>query len=69
MVECGFNIQCLDIREKAHEILKRNPKQCSSQLPNMPGHNWLSGFIKRHPGNWIITLIAKIKSSSKIFYF
>lgn len=52
-MECaGFQMHGINIREQAQELLNRN-QQCSANSKHRtttPGHNWLAGFLKRHPG-------------------
>jgi len=54
----GFHLHCNNIRELARQMLTlRASRGCNMPYRDgCPGHNWLAGFLKRHPGN----LIAKV---------
>lgn len=41
----------IDVRDRAGELLRLNHGHNSPYKDCSPGHNWLSGFMKRHPGN------------------
>ena len=49
----GFALHCANIRELARQMLMMRVVRGFS-MPHhdaCPGHNWLTGFLKRHPGN------------------
>jgi len=49
----GFTLHCANIRELARQMLMLRVDRGFS-MPyhdGCPGHNWLAGFLKRHPGN------------------
>lgn len=50
MAHAGFLVRCQDIRERAGEILRLNYGHKSPYQNTIPGHNWLGGFMRRHPG-------------------
>ncbi|ESO11452.1 hypothetical protein HELRODRAFT_183146 [Helobdella robusta] len=68
MEECGFNLLCIDIRERASELLSLNQRCNSPYRDFIPGHNWLAGFLRRHPGLEIKRASNRIvpPSSSKL---
>ncbi len=43
-------MRCIDVRDRAGEILQLNHGHNSPYKDCSPGHNWLAGFLKRHPG-------------------
>jgi len=49
----GFTLHCGDIRELARQLLMMRVARGFSMpyRDGCPGHNWLTGFLKRHPGN------------------
>ena len=50
MESAGFQLRCIDVRDRAAEILRLNHGHNSPYKDCSPGHNWLAGFLKRHPG-------------------
>lgn len=51
MEASGFQMKCMDVRDRAAEMLRLNPRSNGSKYKEgSPGHNWLAGFLKRHPG-------------------
>lgn len=50
MESAGFQVKHMDIRDRAGELLRLNHGLQSPYKDCSPGHNWLAGFIKRHPG-------------------
>ena len=50
MESSGFQIKCMDVRDRAAEMLRLNHGHNSPYKEGSPGHNWLAGFLKRHPG-------------------
>jgi len=51
----GFALHCANIRELARQMLMMRVMRGFSMpyRDGCPGHNWLAGFLKRHPGNII----------------
>jgi len=51
----GFALHCANIRELARQMLMMRVARGFSMpyRDGCPGHNWLAGFLKRHPGNVI----------------
>ena len=49
----GFALHCAHIRELARQMLMMRVAHGFSMpyRDGCPGHNWLGGFLKRHPGN------------------
>ena len=50
MESAGFQMKHIDVRDRAGELLRLNHGHNSPYKDCSPGHNWLSGFMKRHPG-------------------
>jgi len=50
----GFALHCANIRELARQMLMMRVARGFSMpyRDGCPGHNWLAGFLKRHPGNF-----------------
>jgi len=48
----GFTLNCANIRELARQMLVMRVTRGFSMhyRDGCPGHNWLAGFLKRHPG-------------------
>jgi len=48
----GFALNCANIRELARQMLMMRVSRGFSMpyRDGCPGHNWLAGFLKRHPG-------------------
>ena len=64
--QAGFQFRCVDVRVRAAEILRLNYGHNSPYKDTSPGHNWLSGFLKRHPGKF--HFIASLYSGKQIEY-
>ncbi len=60
MEAAGFTLRNMDVRDRAGEILRLNHGHNSPYREGSPGHNWLGGFIKRHPGKLIRTGLCVI---------
>jgi len=52
----GFTLHCANIRELARQMLMMRVAHGFSMpyRDGCPGHNWLAGFLKRHPGMSIL---------------
>ena len=50
MENAGFQLRCIDVRDRAAELLRLNHGHNSPYKDGSPGHNWFHGFVKRHPG-------------------
>lgn len=51
MEAAGFQMRNADVRERAGELLRLNYGHSSPYGEGCsPGHNWFSGFMKRHQG-------------------
>ena len=50
METAGFQLRYIDVRDRAGELLRLNHGHNSPYRDCSPGHNWLAGFLKRHPG-------------------
>ena len=64
MEAAGFELRCLDVRDRAGEILQLNHGHNTPYKDHSPGHNWFSGFVKRHQGLW---KTSKLKCSWQYF--
>ena len=77
----GFTLRGVDVRDRAGELLQLNRGADSPYIDCSPGHNWLSGFVKRNPdiqpkklmqrrstGNSPTTNLRRTKDQLKSFY-
>ena len=53
MENAGFQLRCVDVRDRAAELLRLNHGHNSPYKDGSPGHNWFHGFVKRHPGLYV----------------
>ena len=62
METAGFQLRYIDVRDRAGELLRLNHGHNSPYRDCSPGHNWLAGFLKRHPGRFkLIFLLCSVR--------
>ena len=67
MGEWGFPLSPKDLRMLVAEFLNAKGLTTRFGKDNMPGKDWMAGFLKRHPGNRFKNHGGGVKISQKNF--